>query len=104
MVKAIVDKLKDAEMRAERLVKDAEAKAGRDAVRFEKEMEKRLRNVRAENEAAREKALKEAEELAKREETHILAEAQREVNALRASADKKKEEAVLLIIKKIVAQ
>jgi V/A-type H+-transporting ATPase subunit G/H len=104
VVKAIVDKLRDAEKEAEKLVKDAGAKATEDAVRYEREREKRLKNVRAEIEAMREKALNEAEMRAEHEETRILSEAQREINTVRAHADMKKEEAISLIIRKILEQ
>jgi V/A-type H+/Na+-transporting ATPase subunit G/H len=104
VVKAIVDKLRDAEKEAEKLVKDAEAKAAKDTVRYEREREKRLKNVHAEIESMRQRALVEAELLAEHEETEILAGAQREMNTVRAHADKKKEEAISLIIRKILEQ
>ncbi len=104
MVKAIVNKLRDAETRAENLVKDAEAKAGQNAAQFDKAREKRLQKMYAESDALREKALKEADARAKQEETQILADAQKEMNTLRAAADKRKEEAISLIIRKILEQ
>jgi len=45
VVKAIVDKIKNAEVKADKLVKDAEAKLGQHVVQFEKEREKRSRNA-----------------------------------------------------------
>jgi vacuolar-type H+-ATPase subunit H len=99
MVKKIVDKIKDAEARGEKLIKDAEANAESKVIEFEKERESRLKKVEAENESTRAKLLEEAEEKGKVEESNILSEAQKEMNQLRATADKKKKDAVKLVFK-----
>jgi V/A-type H+-transporting ATPase subunit G/H len=104
VVKAIVDKIKNAEVKADKLVKEAEAKVEQNVVTFTRDREKRLEAVEKENKEIRGKALEEAEAQAKKEEARILDDAQKEMNALRAAADKKKEEAVLLIIRKILDQ
>ncbi|MBN1572612.1 MAG: hypothetical protein JW984_05375 [Deltaproteobacteria bacterium] len=99
MVKKIVDKIKDAETRGEKLIKDAEMDAESKVIEFEKERANRLKKMEKENESARKELLAEAEERGKVEESNILSEAQKEMNLLRAAADKKKGEAVKLIFK-----
>jgi len=102
VVKAIVDKIKNAEIKADKLVKEAQAKAEQNVVKFARDRERRLEAIEKENKEIRLKTLEEAESKAKKEEAKILEDAQKEMNALRAGADKKKEQAVLLIIRKIV--
>ncbi|MBN2223676.1 MAG: hypothetical protein JW765_03280 [Deltaproteobacteria bacterium] len=104
MVKAIVDKIRDAEVKAEKIVKDAEAKAAQDTVKLARDREKRLETIRKENEDLRRKTLEDADTRAKKEESQILADALKETNVLRAASDKKKEEAISLIIRKILEQ
>lgn len=104
MVKAIVDKIKNAEVKADKLVREAETKAEQNVVKFGRDGEKRLEAIEKENKEIRVKAFAEAEAQAKKEEARILDDAQKDMNALRAAADKKKEEAVLLIIRKILEQ
>ena len=99
MVKRIVDKIKNAETRGEKLINDAEADAESKVVEFEKEKANRLKKLEKENESERVKLLEEAEERGKIEESNILSEAQKEMNQLRAAADKKKDKAVKLIFK-----
>jgi len=104
VVKAIIDKIKNAEIKADNLVKEAEEKADQNILKFGRDKEKRLQSVESENKEIRSKALDEAESRAKKEESQILDDAQKEINALRAASEKKKEEAVLLIIRKILEQ
>jgi vacuolar-type H+-ATPase subunit H len=104
VVKAIVDKIRDAEVKAEKIAKDAETKAEQDTVKFARDREKRLETIRKENEDLRRKTLEDADARAKKEESQILTDAQKETNALRAASDKKKEEAISLIIRKILEQ
>ncbi len=99
MVKKLVDKIKETETKSEKLIKDAETDATSRVVGFEKEKAKRLKKIESENIAKREELVKEAEEKGKAEETKILADAQAEMNSLRAVADKKKGDAVKLILK-----
>ncbi len=98
MVKKIVDKIKETEAKSEKLIKDAETDASQKVVGFDKEKAKRLKAIENENEAKREELINEAEEKGKAEETKILADAQAEMNSLRAGTDKKKGDAVKLII------
>jgi len=104
VVKEIVDKIRNAEVKAEKLVKDAEAKAEQDVAQFARERTKQLEKIKAENDEIRRRALDEAEEKARQEEARILDEAQINMNGLRAAAEKKKEEAILLTIRKILEQ
>lgn len=102
MVEKIIDRIKDAEVRAEKLVKDAHADSRARIVDFGKARHSRLDLLSREKEAAREKALKEAEERAGAEESEILARSQEEINRLRAGAEKRKEEAIALILRRIL--
>ncbi len=101
MVKNTIGKIKDAEGKGEKLIKEAEADFQARVSDFQKGREKRLRQLEAENLGLKAKIMGEAEEKAKAEESKILSDAQKEMNSLRASADKNKEAAISLIIEKI---
>jgi vacuolar-type H+-ATPase subunit H len=101
VVKSIVDKIKEAEDRAEKVIKDAEADVEAQLTGFEKERERRLKGVEEESGKIREKLLAEADKKGSAEESKILDEAQQEMNKLRAKADKRKDEAISLILSSI---
>ena len=102
MVRQTVTKIKDAEERAERLMKDAETKARELVIGFQNEHELRFKTAEEENRALHLSLLAQAEKSALAEEKKILDEAQEEMNAIRASADKKREKAVTFIFQKIL--
>lgn len=101
MVKNTISKIKDAEGKGEKLIKDAESDFQTRISDFQNGREKRLRQLEAENSSLGAKIISEAEKEAKAEESKILSDAQKEMNSLRASADKNREAAVSLIIDKI---
>lgn len=102
MVKAIVDKIKNVELKADKLVKDAEASSQKRIEDFAKERAQRLDALAKENRALREKVITEAERKAKDKEADILSQTQDEINKIRAWADKRREDAVSLIVGKLV--
>jgi vacuolar-type H+-ATPase subunit H len=104
MIKETIDKIKDAENRAERLVTKACADAEGRIQDFAKERASRLGELSRRNEALRQRMIERAEKEAAAQESEILARAQEEMNALRAAADRKKEEAVLFIVRTIQGQ
>jgi vacuolar-type H+-ATPase subunit H len=102
MVKEIVDRIRDAEIRAEKLVADANADSRAWMVDFARKRQGRLDLLSRENEALRKEMLSEAEKRAGAEESEILARSQEEINRLRAGAEKKKEEAIAAILRRIL--
>jgi vacuolar-type H+-ATPase subunit H len=101
VVREIIDKIRDAEIRAEKLIEDARIDADRTLARFYESREQRLREAHRRNEEIEKQLIAEAEGEAGKQESAILTDAQKEMNVLRASADRKKQEAVSFIIKRI---
>jgi vacuolar-type H+-ATPase subunit H len=104
MIKQTIDKIKGAEARAERLLRDAEADAEARVRGFAQERTSRLDELSRQNEALRKRTIERAEAEAAAQEAEILARAQEEMNALRAAARRKKEEAVSFIVRTIQRQ